>query len=33
MTAGVNFLKLLDADFGVDGRRVELLVPKQLLED
>ena len=32
MTAGVNFLKLFDADFGVDGRGVELFVAKQLLD-
>lgn len=33
MAAGVNFLKLLDADFGVDGRGVEQLVAEQLLDE
>jgi hypothetical protein len=33
MAAGVNLLKLFDADFGVDGRGVEFFVPKQLLDE
>ncbi len=33
MAAGVNFLQLLDADFGVDGGGVEFLVPEQLLSE
>lgn len=27
MAAGVNFLKLFDADLGVNGRGVQLLMP------
>ena len=33
MAAGVNFLKLFDADLGVNGRGVELFVAKQLLDE
>ena len=33
MAAGVNLLKLFDADFGVNGRGVELLVAEQLLDE
>src|SRR5438128_3836744 len=33
MTAGVNLLKLFDRDFGVNRRRVELLVSEQLLDE
>jgi hypothetical protein len=29
----MNFLKLLDADFGVNGRGVEFLVSEQLLDE
>ena len=32
MTAGVDFLQLFDGDFGVDRRRVQLLVSEQLLD-
>ena len=32
MAAGVNLLKLFDADFGVNGRGVEFFVSKQLLD-
>ena len=31
--AGVNLLKLLDADLGVNGRGLELLVPEQPLDE
>ena len=33
MAAGVNLLQLFDADLGVNGGGVELLVPKQLLDE
>ena len=33
MAAGVNLLKLLDADLGVNRRRVELFMPQQLLDE
>jgi len=33
MAAGVNLLKLFDRDFGVNRRRVELLVSEQLLDE
>jgi len=33
MAAGVNLLKLLDADLGVNGRGVEFFMPKQLLDE
>ena len=33
MAAGVNLLQLLDGDFGVDRRGVELLVSEQLLDE
>ena len=33
MAAGVNLLKLFDADFGVNRRRVEFFVSKQLLDE
>ena len=33
MAAGVNFLKLFDADFGVNGRGVELFMAQQLLDE
>ena len=33
MTAGVDFLKPFDADFGLDGGGVEFLVPEQLLDE
>ena len=32
MTPGVDFLKLLDRDFGVDGRRFEFGMTEQLLD-
>ena len=32
MTAGVNFLKLFDADFGVNRGRDEFFMAKQLLD-
>ncbi len=32
MAAGVNLLQLFDADLGVNGGGVELLMPKQLLD-
>ena len=33
MAAGVNLLKLFDADFGVNRRRVEFFVSEQLLDE
>jgi hypothetical protein len=33
MAAGVNFLKLFDADLGVNGRGVKFFMPKQLLDE
>jgi hypothetical protein len=33
MAAGVNLLKLLDADFGIDRGGVEFLVSEQLLDE
>lgn len=33
MAVGVNLLKLLDADLGVNGRGVEFLVAKQPLDE
>ena len=32
MTSGMNFLKLLYADFRIDGRRVEFGMAEQLLD-
>ena len=32
MAAGVDFLQLFDGDFGVDRRRVQLLMSEQLLD-
>jgi len=33
MATGVNFLKLFDADLGVNRRGVEFLMPQQLLDE
>ena len=33
MAAGVNFLQLPDADFGVNGGGVEFLMAEQLLDE
>ena len=33
MAAGVDFLELFDADFGVNRRGVEFFMPQQLLDE